>query len=331
MKQKRKIPFCVRVVLFILILGFIIQRVSLIVQVWGTKEDDPDRRAGLFFTLPKNTVDCLLVGTSHIYCGFDPEQIYEETGLQSASIATSSQSYQNSYWLLKEALRKQQPKYVVMDIHSVTTAADEQVRNFRLHYTSGISIMPDLSVNKLLAYLDIKYHNTDWVENMTIYDAYGFLEYKSEYTREQYRISELGNLLIDPKKEYKTLGFYPTTDIYPVEELVAYISSEETIDFYQTQECEYLCKIKNLLDEKNIQLILVRAPYTMPEFDDKHLSEQAIEWAEKEEIPFIDFFPLIGELGIDLQHDFRDSDHLNQWGAKKATKYLAEYLNKIGD
>lgn len=328
MRRKRKLSFLVRLIIFIIIAGFMLQKASLIVHVWGTEQGDPDRRSRLFFTLPKDSVDCLFVGTSHIYCSFIPQQIYEKTGLRSASIATSSQSYQNSYWLLKEALKKQHPKYVIMDIHSVTTPADENVKNFRLHYTSGVSILPDLSINKILAYLDIKYHNEDWVENMTVYDAYGFLEYRNDYERVQYSLKELAHLLTDPKKEFTTLGFHPSTEIYPIEELVPGYSSDKYIDFYQTQEYEYLAKIQTLLEENEIQMILVRAPYTMPDFDDMHLSEQAIAWAENENIPFIDFFLLTDELGIDLAADFKDSDHLNQNGAQKVTTYLAQYLTE---
>lgn len=328
MRRKRKLSFLARLIIFIIILGFMIEKASLIVQVWGTQPGDSDRRSRLFFTMPKESVDCLFVGTSHIYCSFIPQQIYEKTGLRSASIATSSQSYQNSYWLLKEALKKQKPQYVVMDIHSVTTAADEKVKNFRLHYTSGISILPDLSINKILAYLDIKYHNEDWVENMTLYDAYAFLEYRNDYERVQYSLQELLHLITSPEKEFSTLGFHPTTDIYPLEELVPGYAADEYIDFYQTQEYEYLTKIQALLEENDIQLILVRAPYTMPDFNDMHLSEQAIAWTKEENIPFIDFFLLTDELGIDLSTDFKDSDHLNENGAQKVTAYLAEYLTE---
>ena len=145
MKRKnKKISIVIKWLCFLLILGFLAQRLSLVVQVYGTEQSEPDRRTCLFFELPEDTVDCLFIGTSHVYCSFIPQRIYDLVGITSASLATSSQSYQNTYWLLKEALRYQSPKVVVMDIHSVTSVLDEQVQNFRLHYTSGISAMPDL-------------------------------------------------------------------------------------------------------------------------------------------------------------------------------------------
>lgn len=313
---------------FLLILGFLTQRISLVVQVYGTEQAEPDRRTCLFFELPRNTVDCLFIGTSHVYCSFIPQRIYDEAGITSASLATSSQSYQNTYWLLKEALRYQNPKVVVMDIHSVTSAVDEQVLNFRLHYTSGISAMPDVSWNKLRAYADIKSSEIGWSKNLSKYDAFGLLEYKNEYHREHNSVRELWNLLINPKKEYRTFGFYPTTTVYPIDKLEPYVETENFKDFYSTQEYEYLSKIYDLLQEKGIQLLLTRAPYTMPGFDDYQLNRQALEWASREGIPVIDYFELIesGEVAIDLQTDFRDADHLNFLGAKKATNYMIGYL-----
>lgn len=315
---------------FLLILIFLLQRISLAVQVYGTEQSEPDRRACLFFELPKNTVDCLFIGTSHVYCSYIPQRIYDEAGITSASIATSSQSYQNTYWLLKEALRYQKPKVVIMDIHSITSAVDEQVLNFRLHYTSGISAMPDLSWNKLRAFADIRSSGIGWSDNLSKYDAVGLLEYKNEYQRAHNSLEELWNLAIEPEKEYRTFGFYPTTTVYPMDTLEPNIETENFMDFYSTQEYTYLNKIYHLLQEKGIPLLLTRAPYTMPDFDDYQLSRQAMEWAAEEAIPFIDYFSLIetGEVAIDLQTDFRDKDHLNYLGAKKATDYMIHYLKE---
>lgn len=153
--MKEKITIIFKYIIFVLILSVLFQRVSLTLQVYGTKSEDPDRRACLFFSLPNHTVDVLFTGTSHIYCSYIPQKIYDDTGITSAVLATSAQSYQNTYWLLKEALRHQQPKLVVLDIHSITSSVDETVQNSRLHYTSGISSLPDLSINKVFAYRDI--------------------------------------------------------------------------------------------------------------------------------------------------------------------------------
>lgn len=98
--MKKTIIEIVKIVSFFVIFLFLFQRVSWCVSVYGTDVYNADRRSCLFFALPRNTVDVMFVGTSHVYCSYIPQQIYNDTGITSACLATSSQSYANSYWLL---------------------------------------------------------------------------------------------------------------------------------------------------------------------------------------------------------------------------------------
>ncbi len=326
--MKEKISIICKFIIFIIIFSFLFQRISLTLQVYGTEAENPDRRACLFFSLPDQTVDVLFTGTSHVYCSYIPQKIYDDTGITSAVLATSAQSYQNTYWLLKEALQHQQPKVVVLDIHSITSSVDESVQNFRLHYTSGISSLPDLSLNKILAYRDITSHRKGWAKDMTIYDAYGFLEYKNEYDRGVSNPVTIANLMINPISEYQTFGYYPTDTVYPMTTLSPSINSTARTDLEQTEDFRQLLKIKELLQKKNIPLLLVRAPYHTDKLDDHQLYSQAFQWADRQNIPVVDFFDLIDEMEINLKTDFRDEDHLNYLGSKKITKYMETYLQK---
>ncbi len=327
--MKHKIAAIFKPIVFIIIFVLLFQRISLVLQVYGKEPEDPDRRACLFFSLPDHTVDVLFAGTSHVYCSYIPQKIYNDTGITSAVLATSSQSYQNTYWLLKEALQHQQPKVVVLDIHSITSAVDEAVQNYRLHYTSGISSMPDLSLNKIFAYRDITSSRKGWVKDMTVYDAYGFLEYKNEYDRGASNPVSIANLMINPVSEYKTFGYFPTDSVHPMTTLEPCIpSSSAWTDLKQTEDFHQLQRIIRLLQDKGIPLLFVRAPYHTSVLDDHQLYSQAFEWIEEQKIPLIDFFDLIEETGINLKTDFRDEDHLNYLGSKKITRYMETYLQK---
>lgn len=326
--MKEKITAIIKLIIFILVFGLLFQRISLALQVYGKDPEDPDRRACLFFTLPDHTVDVLFAGTSHVYCSYIPQQIYDDTGITSAVLATSAQSYRNTYWLLKETLRRQKPKVVVLDIHSITSAVDETVQNYRLHYTSGISALPDLSLNKALAYRDITSDRTGWAKEMTVYDAYGFLEYKNEYDRGVSNPVEIANLLLNPVSEYRTFGYFPTDTVHPMTELNPCASSGSRVALEHTEDFLDLQRIVELLQENDIPLLLVRAPYHTKVLDDHQLYPQIFAWTEKQKLPVLDFFALIKETGINLKTDFRDEDHLNYLGSQKITAYLEDYLQK---
>lgn len=326
--MKEKITAILKPLIFVIIFGILLQRISLVLQVYGKETTDPDRHACLFFSLPDNTVDVLFAGTSHVYCSYIPKQIYDDTGITSAVLATSSQSYQNTYWLLKEALRHQQPKVVVIDLHSVTYSVYETVLNFRLYYTSGISSLPDLSLNKIFAYRDITANRKGWSKDMTIYDAYGFLEYKNEYDRGNSNPVSIANLMLNPISEYRTFGYYPTDTVHPMTTLQPCITSTKQMELEQTDDFRQLQRITELLQKEDIPLLLVRAPYYTDVIDDHQLYSQAFKWADQQNIPVIDFFERIDETGINLKTDFRDADHLNYLGSQKITKYMETYLQK---
>lgn len=321
---KRKIRILFKFICFTIIFLLLFSKISLAILCWGTKDGDPDRHSALFFTLPKNSVEVLFLGTSHVYCSYDPTLLKSETGIDSALLATSSQSFQNSYWLLKEAIRKQSPKVVVLDIHSITSSVDEQVSNFKLHYISGITILPDLSFNKPLALLDIRENSGGIGKNLTMYDAYCFWEFRNDVNR-SYDFKELFHLMIHPASEYDDYGYYASDEVTPLKKIQPSISSDAYKELMETVDYIYLNKIYELTKEKGISLVLARAPF-YSELDDHHLYEQAFAWAEKKEIPVVDFFTLIDETGIDLNTDFRDEDHLNDLGAAKTTHYMGQYL-----
>lgn len=326
--MKEKIYVILKPIVFLIIFAFLVQRFSLALQVYGSAPTDPNRRTCLFFSLPKNTVDVLFTGTSRAYASYIPQQIYDNTGISSAVLATSMQSCQNTYWLLKEALQRQSPELVIMDVHRVATPVDKSGKEFRMYYTSGISVLPDLSINKIRAYRDIASDQNGWAKEMTVYDAYSFLEYKNIYDRGTPDFVSIANLLINPISEYKTFGYFSEVAVQPLASLQPSISSSAYVDLKQTTDFLYLEKIVALLRDKDIPLLLVRAPYDGSQFDDLRLYSQAFEWIEEQQIPFIDFFRLIREIGIDPATDFYDKNHMNYLGAKKVTTYMEGYLQE---
>ena len=49
-------------------------------------------------TLEKDTVDVLCVGSSHVYCGINPVQLYNDYGIAAYDLAAGSQAVWYSYF-----------------------------------------------------------------------------------------------------------------------------------------------------------------------------------------------------------------------------------------
>lgn len=88
----------------------------------------------------------------------------------------------------------------------------------------------------------------------------------------------------------------------------------------------YLDKMRELCEKNDIQLILMKAPSLSPVWYDSE-NEQVIEYAEKYHLPYINFYDLLEETGIDYETDTYDGGlHMNLSGADKVSGYLGKVL-----
>lgn len=87
----------------------------------------------------------------------------------------------------------------------------------------------------------------------------------------------------------------------------------------------YMEKIQKLCDKNGAQILFISAPSPV-NYNGKRLT--AVQnYAKELNIPYIDFNSKLDEIGLDWSKDSLDKgDHLNIFGAKKATEYLGKYL-----
>lgn len=310
--------------LCILLFLLLFHKISLLCVCFG-KGLDNNRNARLFYELPENTVDVLFVGDSHVYHSFVPQLIFDSEGYTSAIVGTSNQSIVNSYWIVKEALNRQKPRILIIDVHSIEDTMRK--KDNYLHFTSGILSIPDLSLNKYLCYKDLKNADYGISSTITVSDVMGFFQFRDDYERSEASLGGFMNLLFQPVKEFKTFGYYPATEVEYVEEFVA--GREKNEDFVSTISYAYLNRIYDLCEENGMQLILTRNLYSSGTGDIRSY-DTIFAWAAQRNVEVIDFFGLIDEIGFDQAADFCNQTHLNYSGAKKATGYLIDCLEKYG-
>lgn len=89
---------------------------------------------------------------------------------------------------------------------------------------------------------------------------------------------------------------------------------------------KYLDRMRKLCEKEGIQLLLVKAPSLAPQWYDAQ-NQQVVDYAEKYELPYINFYELLEETGIDYETDTYDGGlHMNYSGATKLSRYLGKYL-----
>ena len=91
---------------------------------------------------------------------------------------------------------------------------------------------------------------------------------------------------------------------------------------------KYLEMIRTLCESKGIKLILIKAPSLSPRWYDSQ-EEQVVGYAEEHNLPYINFYKLIKETGIDYETDTYDGGlHMNYNGATKLSKWLGKELKE---
>ena len=267
-------------------------------------------KVGNFDLIEKNSMDVIVLGSSHAYCSIDNLLLKEKYGFESYTLATQQQSVKLNYYYFQEMLKTQSPEVVVVELFMVGRVNGYQSDDI-LH--DAIDVLP-MSMNKIQMIEDavpedkrmehyfpiIKYH-TRWKE--LTWDDFSF-DYKSWVDEER--------------------GFVRLKQVYQTE--LDLSLSLGRVRELTAEELEYLGKIENLAAENNIKLIYLYAPYPMDGngVDYAYTLEQ---YAKSKGILYLNGYELLTELNYDGATDFCDEyGHLNESGAIKLTHYLAQFL-----
>lgn len=258
----------------------------------------------------RNTIDVMYFGSSQMYCSINPVVMWETAGIPSYSYATQQQPFWISYHYMKEALKYQSPKVVVLDIYMAKQQEDYTEEGIN---RTAIDLLP-MSLNRI----DMINVAVPKEERISYY--INFLKYHSRWAdlvKEDFDLSYLRKT--DPLKGYVMLD--KITPIAYRDNLEGY----NTTKSLTTKNMLYLEKIIELSREENFQLVLYKAPSTASK-EEKAYFNAVENIAKANRIPYIDYNMLYDEVGLDMAKDFYDKGHVNYIGAEKVTIHFANYL-----
>ena len=298
-----------KTVCFLLILLVLFYFVS---ETLKFKYDDGVRPMENYYALPEDTVDVLMLGSSHIGMNVDPSILWRERGIASYVCWAGMQPTWNTYYYLRECLKTQRPKVVVMDTYLATNDLEYSDYEAMVKTLAGMRPSPDkLEAIRVSA-------PPEYRSSVTL----GFPTY-------HYRYSDLS----ESDFRYYFWQKDPSLQTVPSSEGLAepvriLDTSAITGSAELAGKCgDYFMRIIDHCEEQGIPLVLVTAPYELTEIEQRRYNRIA-EIAAERGIPFLNFNEFYAELGIDPQTDFRDPGHLNDSGIMKYSTWLADYLDK---
>lgn len=248
---------------------------------------------------PENTLDVIFVGESSVYKGVSPMKIWEKYKITSYDYAASGAKLYNNYYSIKEALKYQKPKVIVLNTDQLFH--DEP---FKEGYKRLLYDATRLNINKLEAISDPVQGNT---RGEQISFVFPILRYHSRW-------SELGEEdFIKEKGKYE----YIFKGQWVVKGIKAYDGKK--LDKFQNlneDEVKYFEKIARYCKDNNVELLAVEFPSIQTWNNDK--KEKVKQIAKNNDVKFIDLHDVLNEIGFDWTKDTEDGgNHLNYRRSRK--------------
>lgn len=278
-------------------------------------------------------VDTLFLGSSHCYRAYDPGLYEELTGKTAYNLGSSSQNYDTSYYLLREAARLYDLKTVYLDMHYKFLFMDSEDRD--LVQANIISDYMRPSLNKLsflLTTTEAKNYTNRFFPFRRNWQQLGDPAYVQENLAkkrtESYRNYEPVTVEND---RYAGRGFVWSDARLDVDAITWWDNFGKVADDMKLDTAypvSYIERIVTFCQKNGIRLVFVTAPSldqyleAIGPYDPAHAYVQ--ELAERYGVEYMDFNLAKTEYLNLTADDYIDVDHLNGTGAEKLTRLLTE-------
>lgn len=280
-----------------------------------------------FYRQEPQSIETLIIGSSHAYSSFNTEMFQKKTGSITYILASNAQTVTQAYFNVLEALKYQTPKVIILEAYSLNS-----IDNFRGGETD----------------------DKDWKKESNI-DGMRFGAVKLQAVMEQYRPEnwpyvllpiarfhgnwkspeifwENARFLIGMPRDFNP--FRPSKSMMSEETMLLYAQTPQNTEEFIISESNilYFQKLVALCREKGISLYVIMAPMYDVYIDSINYAswmDKIMALTEQAEVSYLDCNVHYDEIGLtaqDFEDAYNDFHHLNAYGADKVTAFVLEAL-----
>ena len=264
---------------------------------------------------PKNSVDVVFMGSSHIHCDVNTALLWEQYGIAAYDYSAAEQPLWVTYFYLKEICKYQNPKLVVLDLYSPARFKEDYQYDWLYDNLAGVKF----SLNKLkMLYVSCEpEYYFDYFPSIGAYhNRY------AEVTEEDYEY-----LFSKRIERQVNKGF--TQDFQTRPQSEPEITQKKSGGITVKSE-QYLQKIIEFAQDNDIDLFLIVSPYITTQ-EDELVYNRVHEIADQYGLQFNSTNYFYSEMDLNFDKDFFDESHLNYAGSIKFTEYLGKELKEKYD
>ena len=314
MKDRKNLKDLLAVLAVLLVFALLLSLVTLLLQpkymtdlVEGSMISQYYRESG--------DHDVIFIGDCEVYSNFSPMEMYRESGVTAYVRGSSQQLIWQSYYILRETLEYETPKAVVWNVNA-------------MRYSDPVSEAYNrLTIDKM-KWSDEKLG----IIKASMTEEEDFWSYVFPVLRYHSRFDELTAedfTYLFAVKDNTWNGYLMNKEIKPVGTLP---TKRPLAEYAFGQICyDYLDGMRQLCEEKGVELILIKAPSVYPYWYEEY-DRQIEEYADRHGLKFYNFLDHVEEIGLDYQLDTYDGGlHLNLTGATKLSAWFARILQERHD
>ena len=271
-----------------------------------------------FYEQDRDTVDIVYFGSSATQRAYIIPKAFHEDGIAAYSIATGSQPFVLTKYLMKETLKTQKPKLFIVDLRRTCDDKNE---------------LWDVAVRRIVDNMKFSKNKVDTVQAVLEFADGG-----------ENGIDETGSSYLFPLLKYHsrwnpskwtkysdTLDYYKGYTIDPVfcfsskkAKSIPYNDSTAHI----TEESEkVLNDLLDYCDQIDTEVLFLVSPYACSEYGMQRIN-YAQDIVEERGYTVLNFLPpeKKAELGLDDRYCYYNHEHLNYYGSELYTRYLTDYI-----
>lgn len=304
---------------------------SGLIQAYGIRNFHPNlTRFDGFYLEEKNSLDVLVMGASEVYEGYAAGQAYGEFGFTSYPIAFDSNPV--SLWKaeLKDALKYQHPKVLLVEVNGAT-------------YTREEEIYKDASIRTFIEDTPFSLDKIGLLRDFTAHEKepdplYSYIFPLTKYHSRWDEINAMRWGCLDRlamhRRGYSLLkGIYQHIEQNMNRKLID-VTNEELMSEAPLPEVNRRCldEFLDYLPQTGIEHVLfVRYPHRYAGKTDvarAQMSNTVGKLAMERGYDFLNMDLCMDEIGLDPVADFNNKEHLNGTGMKKMTHFLGNYIQE---
>ena len=288
--------------------------------------DHNRQRVKGFFCEEENSLDIVFMGASDVYADYAPGYAYKQNGLTSYLFATQANSILNYKNQLKNIIKHQSPKLIVIELNG---ALNEDVKD----------VTKEANLRNYVDNIPLDELKLEWVEKngkdnymeylFPILKYHGLWNTLAEDNKYQRTIAE------DKLRGYNYLkGILNVTSVYKSDEEplndTLKDSADEKAPLSEIEERELRDLLEFCKSEKLDNVVFARFPHIVKLstynrfFQSNTVGDIVAEYG----FDYLNFERDFEDTGLDVKTDFYNLDHLNVYGQKKFTDYLTNYLQE---